>query len=91
MQYLIAFHSTQQAIRLETLLDYYEIYNEVQPTPKAITAGCALSIAVEETQWDAAQQIIRSEQVAVYGVFLWDTATAQYQWVWGGCREQDGE
>lgn len=91
MQYLIAFHSTQQAIRLETILDYYGIYNEVQPTPKAITAGCALSIAVEETQWDAVRQIIRSEQVTVYGVFFRDTATAQYRWVWGGCREQEGE
>lgn len=41
---LIAFDSTQQALRAEMLLEYAEIEIDIFPTPKEITAGCAMSI-----------------------------------------------
>ena len=41
---LIAFDSTQQALRAEMLLEYGEVDIDTRPTPKQITAGCAMSI-----------------------------------------------
>lgn len=66
---LIAFDSTQQALRAEMLLEYAEIEIDLAPTPKEITAGCALSIAFPEAQWLEVEQIIAQEKVEIRGVF----------------------
>ncbi|GIP18433.1 hypothetical protein J40TS1_40750 [Paenibacillus montaniterrae] len=68
-QMLIAFDSTQQALRAEMLLEYAEIEIDICPTPKEITAGCALSIHFPAEEVEKVQEIIRSEQVEIRGIF----------------------
>ncbi|MHA7964938.1 DUF3343 domain-containing protein [Paenibacillus sp. CAU 1782] len=67
---LIAFDSTQQALRAEMLLEYVEIEIDICPTPKEITAGCALSIHFEEGDLGQVKQVIESEKVEIRGIFL---------------------
>lgn len=67
--YLIAFDSTQQALRTEMLLEFAEIEIDIYPTPKQITAGCALSIAFPREDFKAVTLIIHNEQVEVRGIF----------------------
>lgn len=70
-QYVIAFDSTQQAIRAEMLLEYADIEIDTLPTPKEITAGCALSIGFEGNEELArVQGIIHHERVEIRGIFL---------------------
>lgn len=66
---LIAFDSTQQALRAEMLLEYADIDIDIRPTPKQITAGCALSIEFPVDQLDQVRSIIQSENVQVRGVY----------------------
>ncbi|MEI7028009.1 DUF3343 domain-containing protein [Paenibacillus sp. y28] len=66
---LIAFDSTQQALRAEMLLEYADIDIDIRPTPKQITAGCALSIEFPSDQLDEVKSIILSEQVEIRGIF----------------------
>ncbi|MEX2461525.1 MAG: DUF3343 domain-containing protein [Paenibacillaceae bacterium] len=67
---LIAFDSTQQALRAEMLLEYVEIEIDICPTPKEITAGCALSIEFPSEDLEAVKEIIRSEKVEIRGIYL---------------------
>lgn len=66
---LIAFDSTQQAIRTEMLLEFAEIEIDTRPTPKEITAGCALSIEFPEQDLITAAAIIKQENVEIRGLF----------------------
>jgi len=66
---LIAFDSTQQALRAEMLLEYADIEIDTRPTPKEITAGCALSIEFPLPDYPQAREIIRSQQVEIRGFF----------------------
>ncbi|MCR8658484.1 DUF3343 domain-containing protein [Paenibacillus endoradicis] len=66
---LIAFDSTQQALRAEMLLEYADIEIDICPTPKEITAGCALSIHFPLENLNTVQQIIVQENVEVRGIF----------------------
>lgn len=66
---LIAFDSTQQALRAEMLLEYADIEIDIRPTPKQITAGCALSIEFPRNRLEQVRQIIVSEKVEVRGIF----------------------
>lgn len=66
---LIAFDSTQQALRAEMLLEYAEIDIDICPTPKEITAGCALSIHFPKQAYTIAKEIIEQEQVEIRGIF----------------------
>ena len=66
---LIAFDSTQQALRAEMLLEYADIDIDICPTPKEITAGCALSIHFPLADLSTVQQIIVQEHVEVRGIF----------------------
>lgn len=66
---LIAFDSTQQALRAEMLLEYADIEIDLFPTPKEITAGCALSIQFPPDALNEVQDIIRREQVEIRGIF----------------------
>jgi hypothetical protein len=66
---LIAFDSTQQALRAEMLLEYADIEIDIRPTPKQITAGCALSIEFPGEQLRQVHQIIVSEKVEIRGIF----------------------
>lgn len=66
---LIAFDSTQQALRAEMLLEYADIEIDIRPTPKEITAGCALSIEFPFSEWNEVRGIIVNEKVEIRGVF----------------------
>lgn len=66
---LIAFDSTQQALRAEMLLEYKEIDIDICPTPKEITAGCALSIHFPAESLHEVKDIIKSEHVEIRGIF----------------------
>lgn len=67
---IIAFDSTQQALRAEMLLEYADIEIDIRPTPKQITAGCALSIEFSSTDLEKVNQIIQDESVEIRGIFL---------------------
>lgn len=67
---LIAFDSTQQALRAEMLLEYADIDIDICPTPKEITAGCALSIAFPEGRIVEVKHIITSENVEIKGIYV---------------------
>lgn len=67
---LIAFDSTQQALRAEMLLEYGEVEIDTRPTPKEITAGCALSIEFPSDQLEVVKRIIREEKVEVKGIYF---------------------
>jgi len=66
---LIAFDSTQQALRAEMLLEYADIDIDTRPTPKEITAGCALSIEFPFEAYRQAREIIEQQQVVIRGYF----------------------
>ncbi|CAM3075993.1 DUF3343 domain-containing protein [Paenibacillus sediminis] len=68
--FLMAFDSTQQALRAEMLLEYAEIEIDLFPTPKEITAGCALSIQFPPEHLQSVKMIIRDEQVEIRGIYF---------------------
>lgn len=83
----IAFDSTQQALRAEMLLEYAGIDIDTYPTPKEITAGCALSIQFPTEDLRQVDQIIRSEKVEIRGIYEKKGAEyIQVEWC-----EQEGE
>ncbi|WP_181150865.1 DUF3343 domain-containing protein [Paenibacillus sp. PCH8] len=67
---LIAFDSTQQALRAEMLLEFAEIEIDLFPTPKEITAGCALCIQFPKEDLERVQKIIRNEYVEIRGLYF---------------------
>lgn len=67
--HVMAFDSTQQALRAETLLDYLELEYDLFPTPKAITAGCALSIQFPREVLDQVIRMISEEKVDIRGIY----------------------
>lgn len=67
--FTIAFDSTQQAIYAEMLLEYAEVEIDTYPTPKEITAGCALSIQFPEQYLDKVKHVIMTENVEIRGIF----------------------
>lgn len=69
---IIAFDSTQQALRAEMLLEYAEIEIDIRPTPKQITAGCALSIEFPAEELSQVVQIIDDEFVEIRGIYQWN-------------------
>lgn len=66
---LIAFDSTQQALRAEMLLEYAEIEIDIFPTPKEITAGCAMSIQFFRGALGEVRKIVKEQNVEVRGIF----------------------
>lgn len=78
---LIAFDSTQQALRAEMLLEYAEIEIDICPTPKEITAGCALSIEFPEQELDTVHSVLVQEKVEIRGIFRPVAAGAGYEQV----------
>ncbi|AIQ21372.1 MULTISPECIES: DUF3343 domain-containing protein [unclassified Paenibacillus] len=66
---LIAFDSTQQALRAEMLLEYAEIEIDIFPTPKEITAGCAMSIQFFRGAIGEVRKIIAEQDVEIRGIY----------------------
>ncbi len=72
---LIAFDSTQQALRAEMLLEYAEIEIDILPTPKEITAGCALTIEFSAGDFKQVKTIINEQSVTIKGFYQWAEIT----------------
>lgn len=72
---ILAFDSTQQALRAEMLLEYADIEIDTRPTPKEITAGCALSIEIPLADYQQAREIVIHENVEIRGFFRWMQGT----------------
>jgi hypothetical protein len=68
-QLLIAFDSTQQALRAEMLFEYADVNIDICPTPKQITAGCSLCIQFDKKQIRDVREIIKSEDVVIKGIY----------------------
>lgn len=66
---LVAFDSTQQALHAEMMLEYAEIDIDICPTPKAITAGCALSIEFENEDLVEVRRIVKAEKIEIHGIY----------------------
>lgn len=66
---LIAFDSTQQALRAEMLLEYAEIEIDIFPTPKEITAGCAMSIQFSRTALEAVRVLVSEQNIEIRGIY----------------------
>lgn len=71
---VMAFDSTQQALRAEMLLEYAQVEIDLYPTPKEITAGCALSIQFPQESLHLVKEIVTSEQVEIRGIYKRSTA-----------------
>lgn len=71
---VMAFDSTQQALRAEMLLEYAQVEIDLYPTPKEITAGCALSIQFPQESLRLVKEIMTSEQVEIRGIYKRSTA-----------------
>ncbi|MBP1906270.1 hypothetical protein J2Z32_002919 [Paenibacillus turicensis] len=67
---VMAFDSTQQALRAEMLLEFAEIEIDLCPTPKEITAACALSINFPAHYLSKVRQIIEEQEVEIRGIFI---------------------
>ncbi|AKG36876.1 MULTISPECIES: DUF3343 domain-containing protein [Paenibacillus] len=76
---LIAFDSTQQALRAEMLLEYAEIEIDTCPTPKDITAGCAMSIQFFRRELAKVEQIIKEETIEIRGIYGRDDHEGGYR------------
>lgn len=72
---VIAFDSTQQALRAEMLLEYADIDIDIRPTPKDITAGCALSIEFDRTELSQVRHILKEEKVEIRGIYSYTEGT----------------
>ena len=67
---LAAFDSTQQALRAEMLFEYAGIEIDIRPTPKEITACCAISIEFPDESLPDIVRIIRQERVEIRGIYI---------------------
>ena len=70
MEYwLAAFDSTHHALRAEAELEGAGLDIDIRPTPKSVTAGCALAIDFEPGDWEAVRSILTEKEVVVRGYF----------------------
>lgn len=75
---VMAFDSTQQALRAEMLLEYAEIEIDLSPTPKEITAACALSIGFPAEYLSKVKQIVTEQNVEIRGIFMKQEGSHEY-------------
>ncbi len=83
---LIAFDSTQQALRAEMLLEYAEIEIDIFPTPKEITAGCAMSIQFFQDKLEEVKTLVTEQEIEIRGIYTKDHLDG-YTLIWG---KEDG-
>jgi hypothetical protein len=67
--WLVAFDSTHHALRAEAELEGAGLEIDIRPTPKSVTAGCALAIDFEPADYDAVRTIIDDREIVVKGYF----------------------
>lgn len=67
--YVMAFDSSQQALRAEMLLEERGIAFDMIPTPGAITAGCALSLSFSNEELALVMTVVQEERIEIRGIF----------------------
>lgn len=73
--WLVAFDSTHHALRAEAELEGAGLEIDIRPTPKSVTAGCALAIDFEPEDYAAVRGIIDDREIVVRGYFRPDGDT----------------
>ncbi len=66
---VMAFDSSQQALRAEMLLEERDIVFDMIPTPGAITAGCALSLSFSTEELERVMTVVEQEHIEIRGIF----------------------
>lgn len=66
---IMAFDSSQQALRAEMLLEERGVVFDMIPTPGAITAGCALSLSFSAEELERVLTVVREEHIEIRGIF----------------------
>jgi hypothetical protein len=69
MYWLVAFNSTHHALRAEAELEAARFEIDIRPTPKSVTAGCALSIDFLPEDFDAIKQLLIAKDITIRGFF----------------------
>jgi hypothetical protein len=67
--WLIAFDSTHHALRAESEMDAEGLENDIRPTPKSVTAGCALAIDFLSAEYESVKHLIESREIVIRGYF----------------------
>ncbi|WP_172254851.1 DUF3343 domain-containing protein [Saccharibacillus deserti] len=68
-EWVLAFDSSQQALRAEMLMDENQVEFDLIPTPGAITAGCAISLAFDAKMLESVQTVVEAEKIEIRGLF----------------------
>lgn len=66
---LIAFNSTNNAMRAEKELKNKDIEVKVLPVPREITASCGLSIKIKEEDLDKVREVLSTGEIMVEGFY----------------------
>jgi len=67
--WLVAFDSTHHALRAEAELEGAGLEIDIRPTPKAVTAGCALAIDFEPQDYRTVRELLQEKEVVIRGYF----------------------
>ena len=67
--WLVAFDSTHHALRAESELDDAGLFNDIRPTPKSVTAGCALAIDFERQDFENVRNLLEEKEIVIRGYF----------------------
>jgi hypothetical protein len=67
--WLVAFDSTHHALRAEAELEGAGFDVDIRPTPKSVTAGCALAIDFYPNDFASVKQLLEQKEVVVRGYF----------------------
>lgn len=67
--WLIAFDSTHHALRAEMELDAAGLFNDIRPTPKSVTSGCALAIDIEQVEYEQVKDLMETKEIVIRGYF----------------------
>lgn len=67
--WLVAFDSTHHALRAEMEMDGAGLFNDTRPTPKSVTAGCALAIDFEPAEYERVRDLLELKEIVIRGYF----------------------
>ncbi|MFD2170625.1 DUF3343 domain-containing protein [Tumebacillus lipolyticus] len=67
--WLVAFDSTHHALRAEAELEGAGLDIDIRPTPKSVTAGCALSIDFFPQDFQRVQEVLTEKEIVIRGYF----------------------
>ncbi len=65
LRLIITFHSTVQAMKLETIAKNAQIQGRLIPVPREITAGCGLAFSATPTEKEKLESVIAEHNVTI--------------------------